>query len=148
MWLCDLAYWKATAQWKNNSNTFFEVEWWGTQNEPRIKLPEGPFVHSCQASEKGMGIHLHGFLYWGKCLVNDVGDSLHHLTDILYDAFYVTTLQCRYVTYWHRSMGRNCIMGKWWPCSQDWRPWLRTCQCKKVSHDLPENYRYTYFSLD
>ena len=85
--LCDLAYRKATAQWKNNWNTFIEVEWWGTQNEPRIKLPEGPFVHCCQASKKGMGIHSHGFLCWGKCLVNDVGDGLRHLTDILYDTF-------------------------------------------------------------
>ena len=43
-------------QWKNNSNTFIEVEWSGARNEPRIKLPEGPFVHSCQQSKKGMRI--------------------------------------------------------------------------------------------
>ena len=52
------------AQRKNNSNTFIEVEWQGTQNEPRIKLPEGPFVHSSLASKKDEGYMLHGLLYW------------------------------------------------------------------------------------
>ena len=50
-------YQKVTVQWKNNSDTFIEVEWWGAQNEPRIELLEGPFVHGCQASEKGVRIH-------------------------------------------------------------------------------------------
>ena len=43
---------EAMAQWRNNSNAFIEVEQQGTQNEPRIELPEGTFVHGCQASEK------------------------------------------------------------------------------------------------
>ena len=45
-------------QQKNNSNIFIEVEWWNAQNEPRIKLPEGRFVHSCQASKKGEGTQI------------------------------------------------------------------------------------------
>ena len=51
------------AQWKNNSNTFIEVEWWGTQNEPRIELPDGPFVHGYLASKKDKGYTLHRLLY-------------------------------------------------------------------------------------
>ena len=80
------------AQQKDNSNTFIEVEWWGAQNEPRIELPERPFVHSCQASEKGVEYVLHRFLYWRKCLVNDMGNGPCHLMDILYDVFYITAL--------------------------------------------------------
>ena len=53
------------AQWKNNSNTFIEVEWWGAQNEPRIELPEGSFVHCCLVSEKGKGYTLHTFILGG-----------------------------------------------------------------------------------
>ena len=34
------------------------------------------------------------------------------MTDILYDAFYVTALQHWYVMHQHRSAGRNCITGK------------------------------------
>ena len=37
---------------KEYLNAFIEVEWQGAQNEPRIELLEGPFVHSCQTSEK------------------------------------------------------------------------------------------------
>ena len=45
-------------QQKNNSNTFIEVEWQGARNEPRIELLEGPFVHSCLASDKGGRVHI------------------------------------------------------------------------------------------
>ena len=48
------------AQLKNNS-AFIEVEQQGAQNEPRIELLEGPFVHGCQALENGMG----GYIYMG-----------------------------------------------------------------------------------
>ena len=58
-------YQKAMAQPKNN-NTFIEVEWQGAQNEPRIELPEGPFVHSNQSSKKAWRYILHRFLYQGK----------------------------------------------------------------------------------
>ena len=50
-----------------NSNTFIEVEWLNYQiawNEPRVELPERPFVHSCLALEKVGGHTLHGLLYW------------------------------------------------------------------------------------
>ena len=55
-----------TVQWKNNSNSFIEVEWWGSQNEPRIELPEGHFVHSCLASIKGEGTHVTRVFILGK----------------------------------------------------------------------------------
>ena len=42
--------------WKNN--TSIVVEQWGAWNEPRVELLEGPFVHGCQTSEKGQGLHI------------------------------------------------------------------------------------------
>ena len=45
-------------------------------------------------------------------MVDDVGNGLHHFSDICNDAFYVTTLQRRYGTYCCKSTGRNCVMGK------------------------------------
>ena len=100
------------AQWKNNSNAFIEVEWWGAWNEPRIELPEGPFVHGCQASKKALGYVLHWILYWRDCPVNDMGNSPHHLTDIHYDMFSVTVLQHQYGTYCLRGMDGNCVKGE------------------------------------
>ena len=57
-----------------------------------LSFCRGLLVHSCQAYKKDMGVRLHRFLYRGKCLDNDVGDGPCHLTDILYDAFYITVL--------------------------------------------------------
>ena len=54
----------------------------GAQNEPRIELPQRPFVHNCLGSEKGVGYTLHEFLYWGECLTNYMGDGPCHLPDI------------------------------------------------------------------
>ena len=62
----------------------------GAQNEPRIELPERPFVHNCLASKKGEGYTLHEFLYWAECLTNYMGDGPCHLPDIPYYMFYVT----------------------------------------------------------
>ena len=42
--------------------------------------------------KKAWGYVLHGFLYQRKCPVNDMGNGLCHLTDILYDGFYITAL--------------------------------------------------------
>ena len=53
-------------QQKNNSNIFIEVERWSAWNEPRIELPEGPFVHGCQVSKKGMGICFTSVFRWFK----------------------------------------------------------------------------------
>ena len=52
---------------------------------------------------------LHGFLYWGKCPTNDIGNGLCHLPDILYDMFYITIRQHWYTIYRHGNMGRNCV---------------------------------------
>ena len=77
----------------------------GTQNEPRIKLPEGPFVHGCQASKKAQGYELHTFLYWrrtsdkwrGWWPIPPSGHSLwcilrHHMSTSVCD---VTAWKCR-----------------------------------------------------
>ena len=42
---------------------------------------------------------------------NDVGKCLCHLPNILYDAFYITAQQCRYVMYCRGNTGGNCITG-------------------------------------
>ena len=67
------------AQQKNNSNTFIQVEQWGAQNEPRVMLPERPFVHGCLASEKVGDIHYIDF-YTRRNLTNDVGKCLCNTT--------------------------------------------------------------------
>ena len=78
-------------QWKNNSNTFIEVEWWGARNEPRIELLEGSFVHGFQASEKRHGdMNYMDFYTGGEHLTNDISDSPWQVPDIPYDAFCVT----------------------------------------------------------
>ena len=41
-----------------------------------------------------------------------MGNGLCHLTDILYDGFYITALRHQYVTYQYGSMGRNHVTGK------------------------------------
>ena len=64
-----------------NNNTFIEVERWDVQNERRIELPEGPFVHSNQSSKKGMEIHFTQVFIPGKCLVDDIGNGPCHLMD-------------------------------------------------------------------
>ena len=64
---------------------FIEFEQWGTQNEPRIRLPEGPFVHGCQVSKKAKGYALHGFFTGGEHLTNDMNNGPNHLPDIPYD---------------------------------------------------------------
>ena len=93
MYLMESPTSRCTSRQQHNGRiTQTHFEWRGAQNEPRIKLPEGPFVHSCQASKKAWGYVLHGFLYQRKCLVNDMGNGPHHLTDILYDPFYITAL--------------------------------------------------------
>ena len=43
-------------QWKNNSNTFIEVEWQGAQDEPRIELPEGPFYMAAWLPKISKGV--------------------------------------------------------------------------------------------
>ena len=76
------------AQWKNNSNTFIEVEWWGTWNGPKVKLLERPFVYGCLASKSG-GYTLHGFLYWEELPANDICECMYHLSEVPYDAFHI-----------------------------------------------------------
>ena len=67
---------------------------------------------AAKCMKKAWGYILHRFLYWGKCLINDVGNGPHHLMVILYDAFYVTTCQHQYIMYWHGNVGRNSVTGK------------------------------------
>ena len=58
--------------------------------------------------KKGLGVCLHGFLYWRECLVNDM--CAMACVTLHCDAFYVTTLRHWYRTYQCGSMGGNCIM--------------------------------------
>ena len=114
---------EAMVQWKNNSSTFIEAEWYGARNKPRIKLPEGSLVHGCKASEKNVGVHF----TWGFILEempgNDVGDGQCHLTDIHYDAFFVTALRHQYGTYQCRGAGKSCITEENMVAHhQGWRP--------------------------
>ena len=64
---------------------------------------------AAMASEKGMGIHFTWVFIPGKYLVNDMSDGPHHLSDILYDAFYVTAHKHQYVVYCCRPVGKNHI---------------------------------------
>ena len=90
-----------TAQWKNNLNTFIEVEWWGDQNEL--------LYTAAWILKKARDTCYTGF-YTRRNPTDDIGNSLHHLLDIPYDTFCITTGQCHYVTYRHGNMGGNCVM--------------------------------------
>ena len=119
-----------TVQWKNNSDTFIKVEWWGAWNKPRVELPERPFVHSWLGLEKVGGYMLH------------ILGGIQVMVQVTAYTTFWTFLMTRFTSL-HSNISTWCTIaaiwaiitswGKWWPSNQDQWSWLCVHQWKKVS---------------
>ena len=106
-------------------------------NEPRIELPERPFVQGCLASKKGMGVHITRVFilveFWLMMQVVAYATIQTFFMMCFTSPYSKVSMQCTDVEIQAETMS----WGKWQPCNQYWWPWLQVHWCEKVSHTRP-----------